>query len=71
MRLSNRTLIEITSAAAAVYLIADASAKNIKLLKLVKKQGDVLKYTVSKLDQNKVPFDEFDQIAFKTILAEN
>lgn len=70
MHISNRTLIEIASAAAAVYLIADTSAKNIKLQKLASKQRDALNYMISKLDQNKVPIDEFDLIAFNTIVED-
>ena len=70
MHISNRTIIETASAAAAVYLIVDAYRCNIKLQSLVKRQKNALMYTVHKLDQSKVPMDEFDVIAFATIIKE-
>jgi len=64
---STRTIIEITSAAAAVYLIADAYRANSKLRKLAKKQGEALLYMVDTLDRHKVPLTKFDLIAMETI----
>ena len=68
MHISTRTIIEVTSAAAAILVIADDYRALRKLQKVNVMAAKLMTYQAELIKRENTPMDQFDEIAINAII---